>query len=57
MVQDARGLAQRIAERFGIRHESPQAIVLYRGEPVDHASHSGVTPRFVTETIEKVPTS
>lgn len=43
VVQKARDLSNRIAERFGIRHESPQAIVLRRGSPVWSASHWDVT--------------
>lgn len=43
VVQQARPLSNAIAETFGIRHESPQAIVLYRDTPVFHASHYGVT--------------
>ncbi len=35
----SRALSDDIAERFGIRHESPQAIVFRNGEPVWHASH------------------
>jgi bacillithiol system protein YtxJ len=43
VVQTARSLSDRIEERFGIRHESPQAIVLRDGKPVWSASHWDVT--------------
>ena len=39
VVQTARSLSDRIEERLGIRHETPQAIVLRDGEPVWSASH------------------
>ncbi len=38
-----RPLSQRIEAMLGIRHESPQVIVLQRGEPVWNASHRRVT--------------
>src|SRR5256885_8470148 len=43
VVQHARNISNAIAERTGIRHESPQAIVLKQGEPVYHASHYDIT--------------
>ena len=38
-----RRLAREVERRLGIRHESPQAIVLKEGAPVWDASHRGVT--------------
>ena len=38
-----RALAREVERRLGIRHESPQAIVLRKGAPVWDASHRGVT--------------
>lgn len=43
IVQNARNVSNAIAERTGIRHESPQAIVLKQGQPVYHASHYDIT--------------
>ncbi len=43
VMQHARDVSNKIAERTGIRHESPQAIVLKNGKPVYHASHYDVT--------------
>jgi bacillithiol system protein YtxJ len=43
IVQSARQISNEIANRTGIRHESPQAIVLKDGKPVYHASHYSVT--------------
>ena len=42
-VQSHRGVADRVTERFGIRHETPQAIVLKDGQPVWNASHFRIT--------------
>lgn len=43
VVQTARNVSNEIADRTGIRHETPQAIVLKDGKPVYHASHYDVT--------------
>jgi bacillithiol system protein YtxJ len=42
VVQTHRGLSNEIEKRTGIRHQSPQAIVLSGGEPIYHASHYDV---------------
>jgi bacillithiol system protein YtxJ len=41
-VQTHRGISDEIARQTGIRHESPQAIVLRNGAAVYHASHYDV---------------
>ena len=38
-VQTARELSTELARRTGVRHESPQAMLLRDGEAVWHASH------------------
>jgi len=38
-IQNARDVSAAIAERSGVRHESPQAILLRGGEVAWHASH------------------
>ena len=43
IVQHSRSLSNAVAERTGIRHESPQAIVLKGGKPIYHAAHYDVT--------------
>lgn len=42
-VIDDRPVARGIAELTGVRHESPQAILFERGQPVWHASHGRIT--------------
>jgi|SRR4051794_1939643 bacillithiol system protein YtxJ len=44
-VQDSRPLSNEIAERFQIKHESPQAILFADGEAVWNASHWKITNR------------
>ena len=39
VIQTHRDISNAIATRTGVRHESPQAIVLRDGKPVYHASH------------------
>ncbi|MEM7480940.1 MAG: bacillithiol system redox-active protein YtxJ [Acidobacteriota bacterium] len=43
MIQQARPLSNDIAERTGVRHESPQAILLRDGRAVWNASHGAIT--------------
>lgn len=38
-----RPVSDAVAQRFGIRHESPQIIVIEGGEPVYNASHGGIS--------------
>lgn len=47
-----RPLSQRIAVALGIRHESPQAIMLQAGTPVWHASHSEVTADALLQRVD-----
>lgn len=42
-VQSHRRLSDEAASRFGIRHETPQAILLRDGRPVWNASHFRIT--------------
>ena len=38
-VQEARPLSNEVAEKFEIKHESPQALLIKNGEAVWNASH------------------
>lgn len=38
-----RSVARGLAERCGVRHESPQAILFEAGMPIWHASHDAIT--------------
>jgi bacillithiol system protein YtxJ len=41
-----------VAERLGVRHESPQVFVVVRGRATWHSSHSGVTAERVSRAFE-----
>ena len=50
-VQSHRGLSDSAAKRLGIRHETPQAILLKDGRPVWNASHFRITQAALTRAI------
>jgi bacillithiol system protein YtxJ len=50
-VQSHRGLSDNAAKRLGIRHETPQAILLKDGRPVWNASHFRITAAALTRAI------
>ena len=52
VMQNARAVSNEIAERTGIRHESPQAIVLKNGKSVYSASHYDVTASDVESNLK-----
>lgn len=51
VVQKARAVSNQVAERTGLRHESPQAIVLRGGRPVWSASHFDITAEAVEGAV------
>jgi bacillithiol system protein YtxJ len=53
VVQRARDLSSEIASRTGIRHESPQAIVLRNGQAVWSASHFDITADAVEQAVRE----
>lgn len=50
-VQSHRTLSDEVAVRFGIRHESPQAILLRGGQPVWTGSHWRITAGELDKVI------
>lgn len=44
-VQESRDLSNHIAEKFGIKHESPQAFLFKEGQPVWNDSHWNITSK------------
>lgn len=50
-VRAQRPLSLAVAERFGIRHESPQVLLVDRGTVVWHASHFHVNAREVAAAL------
>jgi bacillithiol system protein YtxJ len=53
LVIEDRPLSNTFEDRFGIRHESPQAIVFSKGQPVWYANHWKVTAQALEEAIGK----
>ena len=51
VVQTDRHISNEIERHTGIKHESPQAIVLKNGEAVYHASHYDITLEDLNEHL------
>ncbi len=52
VVQTGRAVSDEIASRTGVRHETPQAIVLKDGKAVYHAAHYDVTADEISEKLK-----
>lgn len=50
-VQSHRQVSDEAATRLGVRHETPQAIVLRDGKPVWKASHFRITADALTQAL------
>ena len=50
-VQSARALSTEIERRLGVAHESPQVIVLSKGQVVWNASHFKITAEAVADAV------
>ena len=46
-----RALSQQIEAQFGVRHESPQILIIEDGRVLWHASHRGVAPDRVRAAL------
>jgi bacillithiol system protein YtxJ len=53
-VQSHRHVSDTAAERLGVRHETPQAIILHNGRPVWKASHFGITADAIQRQLEQL---
>jgi len=51
-VQSHRQLAHEAAARLGVRHETPQAILLRNGRPVWSASHFRITKNELDDVLQ-----
>lgn len=51
VVQESRTLSDEIAETLGIRHETPQVILLDDREPAFNTSHFDVTAETLREAL------
>lgn len=53
VVQTSRELSNYIAERFHIKHESPQAILFVKGDVAWHASHWKITSKALATVSQE----
>lgn len=53
VVQSAREVSNKVASLTGIRHESPQAIILRKGRAVWNVSHWRITRSAVEEAMHE----
>ncbi|MDI1241699.1 MAG: bacillithiol system redox-active protein YtxJ [bacterium] len=51
VIQENRALSNEVAVRTGRSHQSPQAFVLWNGEPIYHATHYGIDPVAIERAI------
>src|SRR5215467_8237815 len=51
LVIENRKLSNKIAERFGVRHESPQALLIRDGRVLWHASHWSISSDSLSEAV------
>ncbi len=56
-VEHDKAIASAVAEGTGVRHESPQVIVIRNGQPVWSASHFNIKASAVSEAAHTDPTS
>ncbi|MGA8944051.1 MAG: bacillithiol system redox-active protein YtxJ, partial [Thermoactinomyces sp.] len=52
LVVEDRPVSNAITEKFGIRHASPQAILLKNGKVCWHASHNDITSASLTDAVK-----
>lgn len=50
-VQEARPVSNDIAQRFGIKHESPQLLAVKDGQVLWHLSHSAITADEISKRL------
>jgi bacillithiol system protein YtxJ len=53
-VQASRAVSSALTQRFGVRHESPQALVIKDGRVAWHGSHFRVTATAIAAALDKL---
>lgn len=51
-VQRAKDVSRAIAQRTGIKHESPQVIIIRQGQAIWSASHFAITAQQIQAVIQ-----
>jgi bacillithiol system protein YtxJ len=54
VVQQARPVSNQISHELGIRHETPQVLIVHNGAAVFDTSHGAVTTAAVQEALQAV---
>jgi thioredoxin 1 len=52
-VADSRSLSLGLADRVGVKHESPQVLILRHGRAVWSASHGAITAAAVDQALDE----
>lgn len=53
VVQHSRDISNEVAAKSGIRHESPQAVIIKDSKTVYHASHYNITAQEIEQTLKE----
>lgn len=54
VVQTSRDVSTAIEEKTGVRHQTPQALIVRNGEAVYQASHYSVNPEALASELENL---
>jgi len=54
-VVEDRPVSNLLAETLGVRHESPQLLLLSKGKALWNASHGGITERAMDAALKSLP--
>jgi len=49
-----RAVSDLVAQKFGIRHESPQLLIIHDGQCVYHESHYGITQEAIQDRVAAI---
>ena len=50
-IQSYRDVSNAIEDKFGVRHESPQLLIIKNGEVVFHTSHGAISDTDLTKYV------
>ena len=53
-VRTSRGVSSAVTTRFGIRHESPQALILFEGKVAWHGSHYRAMAASISAALDRL---
>lgn len=51
-----RDISTAVAERFGVRHQSPQVLLIHNGRCVYHSSHHAISADAIRQAIDELET-